>query len=70
MSHNLIKTESQTLGSEHGQYSDSMYLDLIAHTNQCGTEKIAAFLRIREYEQHYYFKRNKRKKLAVTETST
>lgn len=65
----MVKTESQSLGSEHGQYSGSMYLDLIAHTNQFGSEKKAAFLRIREYEQHYYFKRNKRKKLAVTETS-
>lgn len=35
------RLKSQSLGSELGQHSSSMYLDLTAHTNQSGSEKLA-----------------------------
>lgn len=44
-----------------------MYLELTAHTNQFESDKTAAYLRIREYEKYYYFKRSKRKKLTVVD---
>lgn len=55
------RLKSQSLGSELGQDSSSMYLDLTAHTNQSGSGKIAACLRTGEYEKYYYFKKSKRK---------
>lgn len=59
--------KSQSLGNELGWWSSSMYLELTAHTNQFEPDKTAAYLRIREYEKYYYFKRSKRRKLTVVD---
>lgn len=63
------RLKSQSLGSELGQYSSSMYLDLTAHTNPSASGKIAACLRIGEYEKYYYLRRVREKKTTVVDHS-